>query len=341
MKTYLDQLILDSKMKLQADNRNLSAYKNLVEGTYCSLLLFNKRRVGELERLQLDTYLKHHDKKPSGEFDKLLSPSEKILINSLKRVVIRGKRGRGVPVLFDKVTQEGIDLSLKFRDHFYPSYNPYLFGLCNSDTCISGYHTFRKHVKNGLGDQSKTKSLTSTKLRKHLATISQILKMESGDLEQLATFMGHNIKTHTEWYRLPNDVYQTAKVSKILLLAQNNSIDKYRGQKLDELEVGDEVIETQDDSENEMGEQMENDEVITEEKKLTAPPCVRKKEKIIKRAWTKNEKEVTENFFRNHIRKRIAPKKKEVLQLIEMQPQLKTREWQTIKVYVCNQFNKK
>lgn len=92
--------------------------------------------------------------------------------------------------------------------------------MSNSDTCLSGYHVFKKHVQLALGDKHKTAVLTSSKLRKHLATIAQILKMNNEDLEQLATFMGHTTKTHNEWYKLTSDIYQTAKVSKILLLAQ-------------------------------------------------------------------------------------------------------------------------
>lgn len=61
--------------------------------------------------------------------------------------------------------------------------------------------------------------------------------MDSEDLEQLSIFMEHTTIAHTEWYRLPSDIYQTAKVAKVLLLAENNSIDQYKVQKLDELEL--------------------------------------------------------------------------------------------------------
>ncbi|CAH0555105.1 unnamed protein product [Brassicogethes aeneus] len=215
MKKYFDNLISTSIEKLQADNKNESAYKILNEVTYCSLLMFNRRRVGELQRIPLNIYISNKNNKPSGEFERLLSPSEIILIKRLKRIVIKGKRGRGVPVLFDTLTQKGIDIAINHRHNFFSEPNLYLFGLCQTDTCISGYHVFRKHVSIGLGDTSKVVSLTSTKLRKHLATISQILKMGQQDLEQLATFMGHTTKTHNEWYRLPSDVYQTAKVAKL------------------------------------------------------------------------------------------------------------------------------
>ncbi|CAH0563045.1 unnamed protein product [Brassicogethes aeneus] len=67
--------------------------------------------------------------------------------------------------------------------------------------------------------------------------------MDNGEREQLATFMGHTSKTHNEWYRLPSDIYQTAKVSNILVMAQKNSIE-HKGRKLDELDVDYTFVET-------------------------------------------------------------------------------------------------
>ncbi|KAK4885189.1 hypothetical protein RN001_001460 [Aquatica leii] len=46
MKIYLDNLISESKLKLEENNKDETAYKSLIEATYCSLLLFNKKRVG-------------------------------------------------------------------------------------------------------------------------------------------------------------------------------------------------------------------------------------------------------------------------------------------------------
>ncbi|KAL3281664.1 hypothetical protein HHI36_004870 [Cryptolaemus montrouzieri] len=180
MKSYLDQLIHHKMADLSENPRNEDASKKLMEGTYCSLLLFNK-----LQRILLDAYLREPTDQPAGEFEKFL---KKILIRKLKRVIISGKRGRGV--------------------------------FCS----MNRHKKVRKNVNNALGDPNETKALTSTKLRKHQATISQILRMDNGDLDQLATFI--STKTHKEWYRLPSNIYQTAKVSKILILSQKNNIDQ-------------------------------------------------------------------------------------------------------------------
>ncbi|KAK9674796.1 hypothetical protein QE152_g40846, partial [Popillia japonica] len=45
-----------------------------------------------------------------------------------------------------------------------------------------------------------------------------LMAMEDDEMEQIATFMGHTKKTHAEFYRLPQDMYQTAKVAKIQVL---------------------------------------------------------------------------------------------------------------------------
>lgn len=210
---------------------------------------------------------------------------------------------------------------------------------------------FRKHVTLALGDPAKTSTLTSTKLRKHLATISQILKMDSGELEQLATFMGHTSKTHSEWYRLPSDVYQTAKVSKLLMLAQNNSIDQYKGRSLNELEVGDEILEEDEGSESEREDMSTEDNVDKLEEasvseaasgKGTAKGRKNKRKTVVKKAWSQEEKRVTEEFFKNHIKKKTAPKKGEVEKLVKNHPELfKDRNWHSIKVYVYNKYKKK
>jgi len=55
-------------------------------------------------------------------------------------------------------------------------------------------------------------------LRKHVTTISQVLNLKENelDVDLLAQFMGHDIRVHREFYRLPLDVLQTAEVAKIL-----------------------------------------------------------------------------------------------------------------------------
>lgn len=132
-------------------------------------------------------------------------------------------------------------------------------------------------------------------------------------------------------------MYQTAKVSKILLLAQNNCIDKYKGLNLNEIEVNDKILETQSDDNSEK----EDDDYVTESIPLNDNPGPKTAKKTKRRLvpWSEEEKRATEEFFKKHIRNKRPPKKAEVMQLTEKYPTLFiNRKWDTIKVYVQNKY---
>lgn len=84
----------------ESETSSIEAYNTLSETVYCRILLLNRRRPGELQRLPLSIYQEtNNDNSTYEEFDRAISGVEKMLVKSFKRIVIRGKRGRGVPVL--------------------------------------------------------------------------------------------------------------------------------------------------------------------------------------------------------------------------------------------------
>ena len=62
----------------------------------------------------------------------------------------------------------------------------------------------------------------------------QVLDLQETEVEQLCHHMGHNIKVHRHFYRLPEDALEITKVGK-LLYAIEQGVDKYKGRKLDEI----------------------------------------------------------------------------------------------------------
>ncbi|KAF5298979.1 hypothetical protein FQR65_LT19551 [Abscondita terminalis] len=351
---YLKDLIKKAKIGLAEDSSNVRGYRNLMEGIFCSLMIFNKRRVGELQRMTLLSFLKNCDKIPSTEFQKALTNSEKILYQSLKRIVIRGKRGRGVPVLFDKKTVESVEYLICIRKKFDLADNEFLFGIPGTKNPITGYQVMRKHAQLSIGDKQRALLLMSTKLRKQLATISQILNMEKNELEQLATFMGHTEKTHSQFYRLPDDIYQTAKVSKLLLLSKEGAIERFKGKSLEEIDIDFSVEESENEEGDEipaLNEVLEDNRHVLEEETNSADVVTNnqascsKVKKGTKRTlvpWTSQQKTLTEKHFRNHIKKKIPPKKGEVMELIDKYPDVfHNKTYPTIKVYVCNKYRNK
>lgn len=124
--------------------------------------------------------------------------------------------------------------------------NDFFFANINSDGCIDGAAVIRK-----MATKSKVRNvsaITSTKLRKHLATLSQLFDISNSDLQQLSSFMGHTVSVHLNNYKLPDDVYQTAKISKLLLLSEKGNIAQYKGKKLDDIQISLEEEPIEDDS---------------------------------------------------------------------------------------------
>lgn len=67
--------------------------------------------------------------------------------------------------------------------------------------------------------------------------------------------------------------------------------------------------------------------------------------KVVKRVlvpWTVEQKRITESYFKTHIMKKIAPKKHEIMNLIETNPGIfDNKTYSTIKVYVYNKYKDK
>ncbi|KAG5891205.1 hypothetical protein JTB14_012690 [Gonioctena quinquepunctata] len=162
------------------------AFKSLQEICYVQLLLLNRRRVGELQRMTVHSYTSNINKESGSEFDDCINESEKILMKSFRRVVIKGKRGRGVPVLFTEEMLKTTDLLLEVRANFVQDTNIHLFANTKSSSSINGSKAVYTHVRRA--GARNAAALTSTKLRKHLATMSQVINLSEQDLEQLLLY---------------------------------------------------------------------------------------------------------------------------------------------------------
>ncbi|KAJ8048462.1 hypothetical protein HOLleu_00788 [Holothuria leucospilota] len=72
-----------------------------------------------------------------------------------------------------------------------------------------------------------------TPFRKHLAAACQVMNLKKRELQGLPSFVGHNIRVHENFYRLPEDILQ-AGTSEILLAIGYGIISEYKGENLDE-----------------------------------------------------------------------------------------------------------
>ena len=88
-----------------------------------------------------------------------------------------------------------MDVILKSRHHFIPDSNPNLFASGTEGSHLQGSDSLRQHALNC--GAKKPHLLTSTKLKKRLATVSQIINLKENEMDQDADFLGHNIWVHT------------------------------------------------------------------------------------------------------------------------------------------------
>lgn len=177
---------------------DVETYKLL---TYCILallILFNRRQIGDVQFLKIKDY-KTEKKTLFSDFENVLSESEKVLTQKYKRVVNSGKGSRAVVILVPELLQKYINILLKHREKYISNENDYMFALPQSK------------IKWGQGDvairfltrKMKLKypeAITSNKLRKHIATVTQILNLSKEETRQFSKFMGHTEKTHAEFY---------------------------------------------------------------------------------------------------------------------------------------------
>ncbi|CAH0560491.1 unnamed protein product [Brassicogethes aeneus] len=341
MKEHLINKANAASEALKLKTKSIEEYIILLETIYCRALLLNRRRPGELQRLTLHTYENSKGNESNyEEFAEVVSESEKILLKRFKRVVIRGKRGRGVPVLFSVDVQEHIQILLQHRDYFYKQSNKFLFGNPTTTEPITGYKVLHKYAKSS--GAKNPSAITSTRLRKHLATLTQLFNMNENDMEQLAGFMGHTLGVHRGNYRLPDDVYQTAKVSKLLILMENGGAAKYKGQKLNDIDINleENLLESAPTKEQDNISEVEESESESDEVVVQTKPKPKNKRVLV--PWTTEQKTIVEEFFAQHIQSKKPPKKKECNDLIKKHPEIfKNKSWLKIKVYVQNKYSKK
>ncbi|XP_062278057.1 uncharacterized protein LOC133983118 [Scomber scombrus] len=201
-----------------------------------------------------------------------LSPFEKKLCENLIRVEVRGKRGRKVPVLFPTNIKDSVELLIQTREEVGISpTNPYIFArpFYGSQESIRGYDSLKRFAESCGAKQPG--NLTSTKLRKHVATVSQLLNLQTHELDQLATFMGHDIEVHREFYRLPEETLQMAKVSR-LLFALQDGMGKFKGKSLDDITPN---INSEEESSNSDAD-VQSEESATRNQKETSEDAHRK-----------------------------------------------------------------
>ncbi|XP_048032130.1 uncharacterized protein LOC125267237 isoform X1 [Megalobrama amblycephala] len=326
-------------------------WKDLAKVTLANVILFNRRRSGEVSRMPLSVYLSKDTSETHEDVNLALTALEQKLCKHFVRVAIVGKRGRKVPVLLTPVMRESLDaLTEKREECGVLKENGFLFALPHSVHYLRGSDCIRQFV-NECDDIKHPEALTSTKLRKHIATLSTVLNLKTTELDQLADFLGHNIAVHRKHYRLPEGTLQLAKISKVLLALEKGRLGEYKGKNLDEIQL--DVTEAVDVDMDECSQ--EEDEFIPEAvdsvKSIEEPTSTvylqpkaktakkRGKQTAARRCWSADECAAVEKHLKKFITRNQVPGKMDCEHCIEAEPEvLGTRDWKAVKYFIKNRI---
>lgn len=173
----------------------------LAELSVAWIIVFNRRRIGEVQNILVDEFIGRQsiDDDSNEQMFANLSADARSIAKKFKRMKIRGKKGRTVPVLLKPAIDKGIQLLLDNRHMAGVSTdNQFLFQLPSSSNLrirvVDACKVLRElSISCGANNPS---SLRATNLRKHMATTCVSLELNDALVAEVADFMGHAEKIH-------------------------------------------------------------------------------------------------------------------------------------------------
>lgn len=146
--------------------------------------------------------------------------------------------------------------------------------------------------------------------------------------------MSHTIGVHKNSHRLPGDVHQTDKLSKLLLLLESGNHKEYKGKTLDEnkLNLEEDLLDSEEKDDTNEDNEDEAETIFTkgyrcreestkQNNSLDMSGTIKNNIKIKKGKqrilvpWTAEQKKIVKKFFSKHIKEKKPPKRCECEQL--------------------------
>ncbi|XP_069033055.1 uncharacterized protein [Embiotoca jacksoni] len=207
---------------------NPQAYDALCRVTLAQASVLNKC-APEVSRMTLQSFQERDD-------------STQVLSKHFIRINILGKTGQNVAVLLTSQLASATTLLVsKRRVCGVHDDNPFLFA--KPDGCSTSLHHGGNCVRafSSLCRANNPEHLRSLHLHKHMARIFQILNLENDELGHLAKLLGHDIRTDGDYYRFPEAAVELAKTAQLLRAMEKGSLERFKGNSLEEIEIEDEL----------------------------------------------------------------------------------------------------
>ncbi|KAF5282708.1 hypothetical protein FQR65_LT02705 [Abscondita terminalis] len=320
-------------LNLRTNKEDKQSYVTLMETIFCRIVLLNKGRSEDLQELPLNIW--DQLKNPSENYEKFsetLSVSQKALWKRFKCIIIKGKKGTYVPVLFSDDVQKHLLFLLEHRNRFVPSNNIYLFPKINSTEPLCVFKVIEKYAIKC--EAKNPRLINNATLGKHVANLAQILSISDDDVKQLSGLVGIDKISK----KLSDDQIQTAKVSKLCASIEKTQTEQFKARNEIQTNLGANLEESIPNEAIPIRNSLLYQNKISEHTEIGS---VQKKKRILV-AWTKEQKEVVKDFFADHIIKKKPPKQRECTELKNKHAELlNNKDWLKIKVFIQNEYTKK
>lgn len=209
---------------------NAKAFHCLNETTLLLIQVFNRKRRGELSRLELEDLNKscifELPQVISGKEFENLSEVAKKKAGEYVRVQLTNKLGlRNVGLILHRRLLTSIDLLFTYRaEASIAEDNRFVFAKWTMDALREGYYdagtALSKYAR--LAGVSKPELMLGTLLRKQVATIVYAADIGDDQLKDLANFLGHAYDIHKNHYRQNLPVKDLLCIAPLLQAAQGN-----------------------------------------------------------------------------------------------------------------------
>ncbi len=236
MHQYLDSQSKEYQTKLE-EQPNIKNWSELAKVILCQVILFNRRREGEVSMMSLNAFILRDTSSTHPDVELALSDLEKSLCKHFQRIEIRGKRGRKVPILLttrygdiDGVACEDSPQTVMCSMRMCSCLEDHKHSITSEDQML-----FVRSLK--LWSKTHPATLSSTKLRKHMATMSKVLNLKDNEMDDLADFLGHDIRVHRQYYRLPRRNITAGEDQQNTYGHGTGQMSEFKGKNLDEIQI--------------------------------------------------------------------------------------------------------
>ncbi len=208
-------------------NYSFKTWKKLSEVIIASIIVFNRKRVGESQNTLIKDFERREkiDQTSNEQLYAALSEESKKVAQCYSRMKIRGKKGcLNVNVLLDADITNCINVLLFHRPKAgIPLHNKYLFGLPSPPgekriNVVNACYVLSK-LSTMCGAKDPT-TLRGTNLRKHFASECMAKELNDDMTGEVAKFLGHRESVHRENYRHNTIDREIVKIAQLLLAAQ-------------------------------------------------------------------------------------------------------------------------